>query len=695
MDGMLERLNKLYPDSKYVKIPKYDPSKFEGRIYNSKEDAKTPMNSWKQNPLRYEDALTAAEAGYRIGWIVPKGYVVVDVDNKDNPDSQKYLFKTLDKWKVVYSYNLTSKGAHILMKDPSCKIKSIAGEKCALNIEIDTRANETGYIVLPTNDPHRKWGELIDIKRLDCIPSWLKPIGVYKGTPSFIGLGSGSRNTELFRWTGNLRRTQQLEQKDIEAAIKSINEDFLEEPLPPKEIQTIIRTENGAGMSDSDDEDGSTPKKKSAKQTPKDRAKEYYDLADTIVNMYDILYSAGDMYRFNGNYYSKLDELDIENIITEDCGRIFTKGGRKEVIEFVKIRAKANAEDLNRSPFKIACKNGVINLFTGMLEDAERTDYNTIFIPHNYNPDPPYSKRIDSFMLDVTGGDPCKIKFLYEIAAYCLCKKNFLEKFVIIQGEGGTGKSTYLNLLQRLCGEMNCAHIELSKFDADFHVANLNGKLVNICDDLAETRPLENTGTLKSIVSGNIISAKPIYKDVINFVPFCTLVFACNKFPYIADKSSGLFRRMILVQLDKKIENMDRMFMDHITEQDMEYFLFKVVEAAGNIISSKKLSIELSEQSLSLQFKRRQSPINEWVYEKNITLADLNNRTPFEMYSMFKDWAVQNGYNKIPAAFTFREDICSLYKIQTVRVINPGVGNADQRFSVAADRDPDYNPLNE
>ena len=162
MDEYLARLNKIYPNWHYVLIAPYNEEQWKDREYDSSLDNKAALNKWKTKPLSYAEAQQYVSEGKRIGWVIPQGMVVVDIDNVDDSRSQEYLERLLKKWEVKYSYNYTSRGMHILLKDPSEKIKSESHIKCALNITIDTRANGTGYIILPCNDPHRAWGEWND-----------------------------------------------------------------------------------------------------------------------------------------------------------------------------------------------------------------------------------------------------------------------------------------------------------------------------------------------------------------------------------------------------------------------------------------------------------------------------------------------------------------------------------------------------
>ena len=101
MDAMLERLNRIYPNSKYVYISKYEPKQWLGKEYNSKYDNKAALNKWKSKALSFEEACIKVEDGYRIGWVVPKGMCVIDIDNNDDPKSQDYLVRLLDKFEVA------------------------------------------------------------------------------------------------------------------------------------------------------------------------------------------------------------------------------------------------------------------------------------------------------------------------------------------------------------------------------------------------------------------------------------------------------------------------------------------------------------------------------------------------------------------------------------------------------------------
>lgn len=674
MDEMLARLNKIYPNSGFVAIPKYDPAIWVNKQYDSKFDTKAPMNSWKTKPLSYDEAQQKVEEGFRIGWVIPQSIVVVDVDNKDCELSQLKLERLLKKFEVKYNYNYTSRGIHLVFRDPTEKIKSNAEMKCALNIMIDTRANKTGYIILPCNDPHREWGEWNDF--VEDIPYFLLPV-TKANTPTFIGMQNGDgRNDALFKWRTVLEKSKMLSKDEIEKSIRIINENLFDTPMPNNELfKTVLR--------DRDSIDDIKQERK---------ANQYNIMAEELIAKYDIISYYENYYIFDGTYYKQITDLELERLIHYEISVDLSNAARKEIMKFIAVKTQSNINDFDKVWYKIACKNGVINLVTGQLEQPNKSEINTICLPHDYNMDPPYSPRIDQFMKDVTGGDVIKMQFLYQIAGYALLKKNLFEKFFIMKGEGSTGKSTFTNLIRMMVGKNNCSNVGLAEFDKDYYISTLLSKLVNIDDDVVDRKLLENTGRFKSIISGNVISTRQIYKSVLEFEPYAMVIFNCNRLPRIMDKTSGLYRRMILVELNTKVEKPDPMFLSKVTELDMEYFIYKAVEGIKLAIEEGRFRISYSEEALLKLFKRRQSPLNEWLYETDMCLEDLVNKKVQPLYSEFIEWCGNNGYTKTMSSYTYKEDMCALYDMEVAYQPNEKGANI-QVFYKRGDYDPKYKPF--
>lgn len=677
----LKRLGSIYKGSKFVKIAPYIESEWEGRTYDSSKDVKSTSTSWSRKALTLEEAIDWVEKGNRIGWIIPRGFVVVDIDNKEEPRSQEYIVKLLEKFEVKYSYNLTFHGIHILFSDPNQSIKNTSKEKCSLNLVIDTRANEGGYIVLPCNDPHRSWGRLNDYT--EEIPYFLKPIGKDQ-TPSFIGMADGDgRNDALFRWRGILRQRQKLNDEEISKSIRIINENLFDVPIPNKELfATALRPLDNKSSS------------KSKTTNKEDRMAALNNVAEEIVAKYNIISYRDTFYLWAGNYYRKVDTIDIERLIHFDVSKSYSQAVRNEIISFIKVKTQVTMDQMNSNWASIACENGVVDLRTGELSEAKTTDYNTICIPHKYNPAAQSDKMIN-FMLMITNGDMLKVEFLWQVIGYCLLKKNIYEKFFIFRGEGQTGKSTFVNIIRRLLGRDNCCDLKLSQYDSEYYLIGALSKLVAIDGDAGETKTLKDTGMFKDFTSGNVVAARQIRQEVIRFEPFAKTIVLCNKLPKIADDSTGLYRRMIIVELNNVIpeDKKDPQFMFKLTEEDYEYVFTKAVMAIGQVIERGSFAIMESESAILNKFKCRQSPINEWLYECDICAGDIDSKHCVSLYNTFVMWCNDNGYTKFMTSYNFKEAISQYFNATVRSVMNEKGGAPKQIFVVDTKIAKDYKPF--
>ena len=150
---------------------------------------------------------------------------------------------------------------------------------------------------------------------------------------------------------------------------------------------------------------------------------------------------------------------------------------------------------------------------------------------------------------------------------------------------------------------------------------------------------------------------------------------------------------MILIELNNKVKNPDPQFMDKITETDMQYFLFKAVEGIKLALEEGRFRITQSEMHLLELFKRRQSPLHEWLYSMEITTGDLHNKAVLPLYKQYTAWCEDNGYSKTLTAFSFKEDICALYDVEIEMTKTDEQRMPKQSFVKRGEFDPNYRPF--
>ena len=135
------------------------------------------------------------------------------------------------------------------------------------------------------------------------------------------------------------------------------------------------------------------------------------------------------------------------------------------------------------------------------------------------------------------------------------------EKFFVLTGIGGSGKSTFANMIVQIF-ENDVASLTLADLSDDFKLAQGINKRLVYADELNSDDM--NNGVIKTLVSKQKINVNPKFEKNFNAVWQANLLFSCNRVPKLDLSDSGLIRRICYYSMNKKIENPDPTFKDRI-----------------------------------------------------------------------------------------------------------------------------------
>ena len=128
------------------------------------------------------------------------------------------------------------------------------------------------------------------------------------------------------------------------------------------------------------------------------------------------------------------------------------------------------------------------------------------------------------------------------------------EHLFIITGVGGSGKSTYINIIQQIFGN-DYVSMTLDEMTEGFRLASAVGKRLICSTEIGYSRVTDTL--LKSIISNEPLNINPKYQSPYEGRIRSSFIFACNVPPSINLMDTGLLRRFIYYDMDKKIENPD------------------------------------------------------------------------------------------------------------------------------------------
>lgn len=292
-------------------------------------------------------------------------------------------------------------------------------------------------------------------------------------------------------------------------------------------------------------------------QKSADSAPTESQVADEIIEKHQLLYvnNVG-FYEWNGKVWQPISDLMAEYYADQLYGKRFSTSNRvKSVKNLLKSRSICDIA-FDRNPV-LTFQNGTLEIDTGKFRDFSQADYCSIIMEYDYNPDAT-CPTWERFIEDVTDEEPRRAENLQFIAGYTLFSDCRHQKVFILVGNGGNGKSVYLELIQKLFGDKNVTHVEPTGLAQEFQRIRLKDSLLNIGSDInSDFSKGEIREWLLKVADGTSIQA--CYKGMnhVDFIPRCKLVYACNALP-TAEIINGLNRRMQFIDFPcQYVENPD------------------------------------------------------------------------------------------------------------------------------------------
>ena len=161
--------------------------------------------------------------------------------------------------------------------------------------------------------------------------------------------------------------------------------------------------------------------------------------------------------------------------------------------------------------------------------------------------------------------DPEHRAFLQEWIGLNLISDSTFEAFMIFPGEAGTGKTVTCTVLSTMLGPASVSAIPLEAFNPvrTFPLAALVGKLANVAEEIGECDKAAE-GLLKQLVTGSPVTIERKYGDPFQLRNRARLTFATNVLPRFADRSNGIWRRMLILPFSQVVpeEKRDRRYLD-------------------------------------------------------------------------------------------------------------------------------------
>ena len=340
--------------------------------------------------------------------------------------------------------------------------------------------------------------------------------------------------------------------------------------------------------------------------------------------------------------FELLNDTKICKIIKELLGDKYKESWAREVKHHMSVDCYVEPEEINANPDLINLENGMFCLKTMKLAPHDPKYLSTIQLPVSYREDATCVKW-ERTTAEIFMDKQWKINILQEFLGYCLTTDNSHQKALINYGQGANGKSLIFRIFSQILGRANIASVPVSQLGKRHYLAEMFGKLANL--SLESEANLEiNDANFKSIVSGDLLTVDEKYGKPFSFNPFCKLIFAMNALPYVSDKTSAFYRRVLIVSYDREFTR---------SEQNLKLYNELLEELDGIFLWMLKGLQRLNDQgyftedgemaALLDEYKRDNNPVLAFV-EDNLVFAKDSSLIKKDVYKAYCEWSKENGY---------------------------------------------------
>lgn len=369
-------------------------------------------------------------------------------------------------------------------------------------------------------------------------------------------------------------------------------------------------------------------------------------ITKNILKTREILYINSHFFIYkNSGVFEVLPEFELYKIIVDLLGTKYRERWGREIKHCITTECHVRSENINKDKNLINIKNGMFCLKEMKIFPHSPKYLSTIQLPVEYKKDSE-CKLWEKTLNEIFLGKEWKINMLQEYMGYCLTSDNFYQKALLNYGQGANGKSLIIKILEKILGRENISSVPISHLDKRHYLAELFGKLVNLSIE-SESNIEINDANFKAIVSGDLLTVDEKYGKPFSFYPFCKLIFAMNTLPYVSDKTSAFYRRVLILSYEKEFSQ---------KEQNKKLYYELLEEIDGIFLWMLEGLKRLNKNGLFTEDKEMIELIKEYRMDNNPTLSFVEEEICYDkdnellkkdVYNTYCKWCKDYGYKPV------------------------------------------------
>jgi putative DNA primase/helicase len=311
----------------------------------------------------------------------------------------------------------------------------------------------------------------------------------------------------------------------------------------------------------------------------------------------------------------------------------------------------------------LACGDGLDVMPDGIFVDASPRLFSLHYLDYDFVP----AAGCPQFLgyLEDVQPDPEARAMIQCMMGLMLVPETRFNVFFLLHGQGGTGKSVFLHVLDNLVGRHNVCTVPLPKLDDDHYTWQLTENLMNSIDDMREVNLRDVEGTIKVATDGGFLDIRRLYKDGGRAKVIARTVAACNMLPRVHEKSDAIWDRLRVIPFNVRVRGTGKQNKDlkhEIVAAELPGIFGWALAGLARLMDMHVFPEHPGGLAAKDTHRGECDPTAEFLREFYERKAD-SKLFSSELYGHYKEWAAEHGYRQ-QAAGTFARDVERVFGVE-------------------------------
>lgn len=319
------------------------------------------------------------------------------------------------------------------------------------------------------------------------------------------------------------------------------------------------------------------------------------------------------IYIYNGKFWEKMYDQEAMAWMAERVKPAPSSSEAQEFLAQLKLQNLTRLDWFSKSRQRMMNFQNVVLDLTTMEVHAHKPEFGFFHVlPFDYDPRA-LAPRWEQFLLEIMQGDRGLVDLLKEFGGYAISGDDYwIHKALLLVGDGSNGKSVFMEMLGEVAGKESHSAVPVQQLNDPVARQLTYNKLFNYSEETSVTA-FNSSEAFKTMASGGALQYKVLYEQPFMAHNRAKMIMSANNMPYSADKSLGIYRRLLIVRFRATFlpdqPGFDYFLKDKL-RRELPGICNSLIEGYRRLLRNQKFSAE----------EITRSELNEYMYESDAVL---------------------------------------------------------------------------